>query len=476
MAGEWVRSSWDFSPLALGHGGPTIVKAFHSLLTQCGWELAPWDSLDDDRTYLRSDRATLVITHNVVNTGNVAITKVGANITVTGMAGGSSTTKATGTVNLTGLPVDGNTITVSDGTLTKTYEFDGDSTVAGGNIAVQLYTSRVRCMESLAAAINASGQALSAAALTKRWRYNGDGVDVDCGIRVRWDSGNSRVAISTFTATPSGGGIGYEPSTLQEIRIAYNLTTINHYTFYAGEDGLFFECGTLGGDLPQNVAHGAIMTFSVIPEFHGTRDAKITWTAQGLVCNLFGPLVFGDYASRFVDNNGENKNYTAMLRPHVARGTASLSSPAPSTDASYAIIPRDNLIGVAGGGDGTSSHMLDIACSFGMLNSPVDDRYKLSPIWMLQARDGWYYGTNNNGGTLNVPAQSGYGTMLEPRWLRQINRFVACDQTLLPFNNVTDTVTGKTYHITQLADGGRTTNLAVEYPSTTVTIPATPAV
>lgn len=481
MAGEWVRASWDYSPVALSHTGSTIVKALHSFMTQCGWEIAPWSGLTDDRYYLRTDRSTLTITNKTNSSaGNVAITKVGANITVVGMTGGSSTTPAAGTVHLgTSIPADGETFTVSDGTLVKTYEFDSNSTVTPGNIAVVIQPTRSRTMDAVVAAVNGSGQNLTAAALSKRWRFNGDGIEVTGGIRIRWDSGNSRVAIRTFLADNTDSSAAYETADAQDIRVAYNGSIVNSWTIYGGEDGLFMEVGTQGGSLPQNIGHGLIATFSAIPEFRATRDAKVTWTAQGLVMNLFGRLVFGSWTYRFVDTAYGNKNYTGDLTPTCPRGTTDLSSSTQAAPQSYSIIPRDNAMGISAGQIIqvlTSPEALRYASTFGMLNSPVDDRYKLSPIWMIQHKASVYAAASDASATVNVAVSGSYLTMMEPRWIRQLNRLMACDQTLLPFNNITDTITGKTYRITQLADGGRTTNLAVEYPSTAVTIPATPTI
>ena len=93
MAGEWVRSTWDFSPITLSHTGSTIVKAFHSFLTQCGWDLAPFSSLTDERYYLRSDRSTLVITNNAIGAVGSS-SKVGTNLAISTVLGSGSTKTA----------------------------------------------------------------------------------------------------------------------------------------------------------------------------------------------------------------------------------------------------------------------------------------------------------------------------------------------------------------------------------------------
>lgn len=68
---------------------------------------------------------------NMGAAANVTITKVGANITVSGMVGGTVSTRATGQVRLLGAqPADGNTIVISDGVNPAvTFEFDSNASV-----------------------------------------------------------------------------------------------------------------------------------------------------------------------------------------------------------------------------------------------------------------------------------------------------------------------------------------------------------
>ena len=94
--------------------------------------------------------------------GNVVITKVGANITVTGMAGGTVTEKAKGTLTLSALPTDGDTITLDDGTNTATvFEFDNNDTVVGTNVAVAIGADTKLTLTTLVNAINDVGVSLA---------------------------------------------------------------------------------------------------------------------------------------------------------------------------------------------------------------------------------------------------------------------------------------------------------------------------
>lgn len=57
------------------------------------------------------------------------------------------------TITLTGNPADTNTITISDGAVSKTYEFDNNATITGGNILVTIGASATASVLNLIAAI-----------------------------------------------------------------------------------------------------------------------------------------------------------------------------------------------------------------------------------------------------------------------------------------------------------------------------------
>lgn len=479
-AGEWVRTSWTYQPISLSHTPSHIVKAIHSALTQSGWEYATWSATVDDRYYLRRDRRFLNITNDAVGAGgNIAITKVGANITVIGMADGTGSVRATGNIELIAQPADGNTITISDGVTPITFEFDSNASVGGGNILVTIGTKIIDTIGNLRTAINAHAFAVTASYVSDVWRYNGDVVEQRCGLHVLYNSGSSRIEISAFLETVAGTASQVETTTSgyftqnQKCLIVYNNTLANDWLFYCGEDGIYYETGVSG--VAQNIGHGFIATFMPIVEFAGTKDSTRMWATQGLCMNLFGTLVFSeDRTMRFVDNNGASKNHSGRLRPYAARGSYVLTSPSVQNAVAFYTIPRDNLIGVIANESGTGANSLFHA-SFGMLNSPLDDRYKISPMWVIQAVNATTCGVSSSSGSNNVGAAN--YLMYEARWLRYVPRLVAVDQTLIPFTtNVTDVTTGKIYRIAQVADGGRNSNIGVEYPAVSVTIPTTPTV
>ncbi len=99
---------------------------------------------------------------NVGAAGNVTITLAGTGVTgriaVTGMAGGTVSARAVGTVKLIGsaVPVDADRVTISDGTTVKTFEFDDNSSVIGSNVLVTIVAGDpYATMANLITAINA---------------------------------------------------------------------------------------------------------------------------------------------------------------------------------------------------------------------------------------------------------------------------------------------------------------------------------
>jgi uncharacterized protein len=109
------------------NGGTPAVRAQGTVAFTSGLNPADGDFVTLHKTvpYARVER------DSVGAAGNVAITKTGANIIVTGMVGGSPSAVATGTIAfLNGAqPADGNNIVISDGTTAVTFEFDSNSSV-----------------------------------------------------------------------------------------------------------------------------------------------------------------------------------------------------------------------------------------------------------------------------------------------------------------------------------------------------------
>lgn len=107
---------------------------------------------------------------------NVTITTTNATaIKVTGLAGGSVSAKATGKIKLAAMPVDANTITISDGTTTAIFEFDSNASVTGGNISVAIVAGDpYATLSNLVTAINAAPFGISATDNVQKIKFEFD--------------------------------------------------------------------------------------------------------------------------------------------------------------------------------------------------------------------------------------------------------------------------------------------------------------
>jgi hypothetical protein len=261
------------------------------------------------------------------------------------------------------------------------------------------------------------------------------------------------------------------------IRISLDNLAVNNWFIYGGEQGLYVEAGTNG--LPTNQGHGAIMVFGTIPEFHGTRDFTAQWTAQGLVCDFLRNCKFCESRNnRFVTNDGTDKNFTASLQPVTPRGTASIYSLSGNIEdrRAYYIGAQDNFLSTAVGSGTTIGTTQDVAtlqqvslkyaASFGLINTPLDGRFRISPQQKVQHLAHVNAGVNSALASNNVAAAINTISLIDVRAMRRVFRFAAVDYTLLPFVNIVDAVTGATYRVFRIDDNGRFAHGAIEVPST----------
>lgn len=339
-------------------------------------------------------------------------------------------------------------------------------------------------------------------AVQPRWQFNGDGPLQHAGIRVFYDSNpNTTTGTSLFTGqvhiviqsflentsatdrqvlTPDFVGVVGSGSAASNrfgtIRIVYDPAAPNNILIIGGEDGLYIEAGRDSSLV--NLGHGAIMTFGAIPELYGMYDDAVRWTAQGLVCDLFGTCRFThDRNLRFVSNDGTNKNFTGGLQPYSARGTAQITTPNMFNQRPYYIGSRDSIVGQGGGSVSptanpavSTSRNVDLkySATFGLFNTPELGRFRISPLVMVQSQVDIPIGVSSALAADNVAAGTVH-TVLDPRRLRQIFRFAAADYTLLAGANVQDGATGAVYRIARVEDGGRFSKLGVEWPGGSIT-------
>lgn len=337
----------------------------------------------------------------------------------------------------------------------------------------------------------------------ERWQYDGDGPTQFSGIRVFYDddpatttgrsgfTGQEHIVIQSFlqnvgetdrqVLTPdfvelSGSGSS-QSERFGTIRIRYDNTAPNNWLLIGGEDGLYCEVGRDSAEV--NLGHGAIMTFGAIPDLQDPYESSVKWTAQGLVVDLYDGCRFSENRNkRFVSNDGSNKNFTAGLQPYTPRGTRRLNTPEQYDQEPYYIGAQDSFWGATRTGRSNTSNNaiganqdLDLAfgATFGLAESPVNERYVISPLVMLQSIVEIPIGVETTSAS-DVAASTNDGAFLNPRSWRRVFKFAACDYTLLPFANITDAISGATYRVARVDDNGRFSQLGVEFPATTVTI------
>ena len=112
----------------------------------------------------------------------------------------SDATAATGTVSLSGQPSDANTVTLSDGTTTKIFEFESSGGVSGGNVSVTIGADAPATTANLLTAIQGQTAFLfTAATLTTT--------------SVKLTASTPGTAGNAFTLAKSGGNISVSAAT-----------------------------------------------------------------------------------------------------------------------------------------------------------------------------------------------------------------------------------------------------------------------
>ncbi len=297
------------------------------------------------------------------------------------------------------------------------------------------------------------------------WKYDGDGIPQACGILVTLDSPNSQIIINTFLENTTADGMQRSSQTLHQGIIAIDNTAPNNLLFIGGEAGFYWEDGRDG--FPNNLAHGMVIAWEAVPEYNGTDDSRITITTQGAVCDLFGPLKFTDDRSfKLVDARNGNKNYTGRLKPYVVRGAPGFNGQSVVNDPQIAIGPRDNFMSMYGAESSQASPYAEaVLYCFGILLTPRDGRYRISPLMVVQCPAERYNCCAVGGGNNDGPASN--AGMRDARAMRQAKKFVVTDSSLIPFVNLTDAATSIIYRVAQVADNGRTCNIGIEWPDNT---------
>jgi len=293
------------------------------------------------------------------------------------------------------------------------------------------------------------------------WMFNGDGAPQACGIQAELDTPNSRVILRCFLENQAQDAVQRATYVRDEMYIHYDVTAPNNLLFIGGKFGFYYEDGRDGQ--PNNIAHGMILAWEPVPEYNGTDDARVHITTMGVCCDLFGPLKFSaDRTFKLVDTRNGNRNYTGRLRPYGVRGAGGFNGQPQVNDPSLAIAPRDNLLSMYGASNpGGSAYGEGAMYSLGILLTPRDGRYRISPLMVIQASERFAASAQGGG---DVDGPDGQCYFEDVRTRRQAIKFVVVDGTLLPFVNLTDAATSVIFRVAQVADNGRPANIGIAWP------------
>lgn len=219
-----------------------------------------------------------------VQTANVSVFDFGAPVgTKLGTAAEATVTLATA--------VDGNTVTLSDGTTTVTFEFDDDLSVAGSNVLVDLGASDTVAAANLAIAINASALLMSA-----------DSAAAVCTVTAITNE-NSEADGNSYTATKVGA-----PITVVDFSGGNSKTV--------GADVLEFRVKENRGGKLRLTFEAAVATgaYSVSVQVAPSRPAVLltpsTYIATDATLNLAA-------VTDFTVNARGSRDATILLRPGV---------------------------------------------------------------------------------------------------------------------------------------------------------------
>lgn len=315
------------------------------------------------------------------------------------------------------------------------------------------------------------------------WHYTGEAEIQRCGIVIkdfRYNggafNGTNRLTVKCFLENLLGTGAQViSQDTFGVCTIDFHATKEHLITLIGGEDAFEYEFGVDGAN--ANVALGIILTHAVWPEMNGTRDPERKYTTQGLPLDLFGSL-YPRHALQFdirmARNDGANLNASISLVVNQTRTNTDITVADQGivNNRRMALINWDIFLGrevynvftpYYTSGFGPMYH----AMTFGLLTTPFDDRWRLSPLVHVQGISGRIgTGTYDTSPSVSTPPSVSYGgNWLDARNLfRKVPRVFVVSHLLAPWQNITDEVTSKVYRVLRVADGGRTVCLAIEWP------------
>lgn len=314
------------------------------------------------------------------------------------------------------------------------------------------------------------------------WHYTGDGPIQRCGLYIRDNrynggayTGTQQLVIRAFLENILENNIQVaSPVTTADILINFHATKDHTITLIGGEDGLEVEFGVDG--VNGNIALGMVFTHQVWTEMNGTRTAERKFASQGLVMDWFGIFrmtINRNY--RLVRDDGTNLNATAYIHLATARSNFDVTTggigisngtrmPLINWEHQMAMDIYSTVSGRSGGsGFDTGCQR----CTLGVMSTPFDDRWRMSPLVYLQSRSGAIAAHTFSGDvsvTVGPDVSYGIGWLDVRNLIRKIPRVFAISHLLAPWQLITDEITAKQYRVVQISDGGRTVCVGVEWP------------
>lgn len=203
-----------------------------------------------------------------------------------GINGGTAAVKASGFVQFntnTNQP-DAETITISDGTTSKIFEFDGDNSIVGGHIGVAIGTTAAATMSNLITAINNSAVQVTATDATT--------TTPRATIRAKVGGTAANVAITT-SVSPSASLI---VSGLSSGAAAVAGTSVNVLEIMAATPGSW------GNSVQVQITVPSVDTTAPDGSFDLTVIAPPSFGADATIVERFVALTLDSASLRFVDS------------------------------------------------------------------------------------------------------------------------------------------------------------------------------
>lgn len=323
------------------------------------------------------------------------------------------------------------------------------------------------------------------------WKYTGD-VDnpptgKNCGLQIKRISA-TQLRIGCYLENAAGTGVersGVDNTgALAYMNVTFDAAQPNNVFVIGGEHGLYLQSGKDGN--PSNLGLGIVITFLEVPEYRpvfGNTGRK--WWTQGLTLDLNtilnGFTGIGGTAGTpigMIDPTFSTSRYFRNgLNYLTVRGSTSDVTPTPSNDQVMGIGNEMMFMSAMGTDNSTTvlSNLNELGRARHCLGIPFslyNGKYALSQLMVEHAIGRVYQQSSvhryDSGGTDSTQTSS---RVVDYREWRKCKRFYATAPHLQPWLTIQDEITSLFYWVAYYPDqNGHGGNIAVEYPSSVVTV------